>query len=543
MDATNTVVGVSAISRDIGALVRARQEVADREERIRLLLDSTAEAIYGIDLSGVCTFCNSACARLLGYESPAALIGKQMHQLIHHTRPDDTPYAPELSPIYDAMRHRQEAHVDNEVLWRADGTSFPAEYWSHPILRHNEVIGAVVTFLDVTERRRAEQEIQEGVRRREQFLAMLSHELRNPLAAILSATRLLAGASASDRACQEAAQVVIRQANHMARLLDDLLDVARITRGRIALRKEIVDLRDTARSAIEALGPLMAERETRLIVDITDEPVPILGDAARLQQIQANLLGNASKYSPRGAEVHFELRREDGHAVIRVTDSGRGIEPDVLPRIFDLFVQGDQTLSRPDGGLGIGLTLLRSLVELHRGTVHAHSDGVGRGSRFTVWLPLAQQAAADGGKPRRPPANTVVIVEDQADARRMMQFLLEAQGVRVFSAEHGAEGVALIERVRPDVALVDLGLPVMSGFELARRIRQNPNNNTTWLVALSGYGQDSDVQASLDAGFDEHVTKPPDPVRIDQILAGDPPPPRSSVDGADSDAAGGTTES
>ena len=522
-DSTMSVVGISGISRDITQLVRARQEIAEREERIRLLLDSTAEAIYGIDLSGVCIFCNSSCARLLGYESPAALVGKQMHPLIHHTKPDGTPSSPERSPIYEAMRRREGTHVDDEVIWRADGTSFPAEYWSHPILRNDEVIGAVVTFLDVTERRKAEQEILEGVQRREQFLAMLSHELRNPLAAILSATRVLEAASRADEACQEAGQVVTRQANHMSRLLDDLLDVARITRGRITLRNEVVDLRDTARSAIEALGPFMAERKTNLTVDMPDEPILVLGDGTRLQQVQANLLSNASKYSPEGAGVTFALARDGDEAVIRVWDNGQGIEPEMLPRIFDLFVQGEQSLARSQGGLGIGLTLLRSLVELHHGRVDAQSEGAGRGSTFTVTLPLAPvsairgNAAADAPRPVR----SVVLVEDQPDARRMMQLLLEAEGIQVHLAENGLEGARLIERARPDLAIVDLGLPVMSGYDLARRVRQNRQLAGVRLVALSGYGQDSDIQAALAAGFDEHLTKPPDPDRLDALLGRD----------------------
>ena len=522
LDQSNTIVGISGISRDITQLVRARQDISEREERIRLLLDSTAEAIYGIDLSGVCIFCNSACARILGYESPAMLIGKQMHPLIHHTKPDGSPNAPEQSPIFDAIRRREGTHVEHEVIWRADGTAFPAEYWSHPIFRHQDVIGAVVTFLDVTERRKAEQELQEGVRRREQFLAMLSHELRNPLAAILSATRLLEGAGWTDHASHEAGQVVTRQANHMSRLLDDLLDVARITRGHITLRTEPVDLRDTARSAIEALGPFLAEHETVLTVDISDEPLHVVGDMARLQQIQANLLSNASKYSPRGSHVCFELRRIGGEAMIRVTDQGRGIDRDMLPHIFDLFVQGHQTLARSEGGLGVGLTLLKSLVELHNGRVDAYSDGPGTGSVFTVWLPLATATSASAEADVRPynGVQTVVIVEDQDDARRMLQILLEIDGLRVFTAANGQAGVECIEREQPDLALVDLGLPVMSGYELARRIRQNPRNAHTRLVALSGYGQDSDIQASLEAGFDAHLTKPPDPARLDALLKG-----------------------
>jgi two-component system CheB/CheR fusion protein len=292
------------------------------------------------------------------------------------------------------------------------------------------------------------------------------------------------------------------------------------------LRSERVDLRETARSAIEALGPLMAERRTNLEVDISEEPVPVIGDPARLQQIQANLLGNASKYTQSGGHVRFELKRDGNDARIRVVDNGRGIEPDMLPRIFDLFVQGSQSIARSEGGLGIGLTLLRSLVELHNGRVEASSDGPGRGSAFTVWIPLADAttSVSDDAVASRPPVRTVALVEDQADARRMMQILLEAQGVHVETAENGVEGAALIERIRPDLALVDLGLPVMSGFDLARRIRDNTECSQTRLVALSGYGQDADVQAALEAGFDEHLTKPPDPARLEQLLNVEPPP-------------------
>lgn len=525
-DAAGVVTGASAISRDITALVRARQEIADREERIRLLLDSTAEAIYGIDLAGNCIFCNKSCARLLGYESPDSLVGKQMHPLVHHTGADGTALAPERSAIFEAMRRRGGIHVEDEVLWRADGTSFPAEYWSHPILKDGEVIGAVVTFLDISTRRENERDLQEAAQRREMFLAMLSHELRNPLAAILSATRLLQMETDLTSRCREASQVVERQAKHMARLLDDLLDVSRITHGRIVLRSELLDVRDTTRSTVEALGPLFAEHETSLVLDLPDAPIYVVGDPARLQQIQANLLSNASKYSPRGSEVRLEVRANGPQAMIRVSDHGRGIPPENLPKIFELFVQGDQSLDRASGGLGIGLSLLRELVELHNGRVEVQSDGADRGSCFTVWLPLAPESltcAASGQLPRAP-VTTVVLVEDQADARRMMQMLLESYGVTVHTAENGSQGVELIHRVRPELAIVDLGLPVKSGFELARDIRCDAALAGTRLVALSGYGQDSDVQAALDAGFDEHLTKPPDPERIEQLLTNAPLP-------------------
>jgi two-component system CheB/CheR fusion protein len=314
--------------------------------------------------------------------------------------------------------------------------------------------------------------------------------------------------------------VVERQAKHMTRLLDDLLDVSRITRGRIVLRNETIDLRETARSAIESLGPLMSEHDTHLTVDICPEEVLVDGDSARLQQVQANLLSNASKYTPRGGHVRFELRKEQGQAMIRVSDDGRGIEAELLPRIFDLFVQGNQSIARSEGGLGIGLTLLRNLVELHRGQVDVHSDGPGKGSVFTVWLPLSPEAERSAGSTSpRAAVNTIVLVEDQPDARRMMQLLLNAEGRVVYTAKNGLEGAEMIERLHPDLAIVDLGLPIMSGFDLARRIRGNAELAGTRLVALSGYGQDSDVQAALDAGFDEHLTKPPDPERLEQVLA------------------------
>ena len=249
--------------------------------------------------------------------------------------------------------------------------------------------------------------------------------------------------------------------------------------------------------------------------------MPIYGDPARLQQIQANLLSNASRYSDAGGEVRFSLSRDGEDAVIRVVDKGRGMEPALIPRIFDLFVQGPQTIARTDGGLGIGLTLLRSLVELHDGRVQAFSEGPGAGSTFEVRLPLAsRRAAATSARPAAAtPVRTLVLVEDQPDARRMMQLLLEADGREVFTADNGLAGAELIERVRPDMAIVDLGLPVMSGFDVARRLRANSVTRGIRLIAWSGYGQDADVQAALDAGFDDHITKPPDLDRLAEILA------------------------
>ncbi len=369
-ESTHTIVGISGISRDITQLVRARQEIAEREERIRLLLDSTAEAIYGIDLSGVCTFCNSACARLLGYDSPAALIGRQMHPLIHHSLADGSPSAPEQSPIFEAMRHREGTHVEDEVIWRADGSSFPAEYWSHPILRNGEVIGAVVTFLDVTDRRRAEKEVLDGVRRREQFLAMLSHELRNPLSAILNATRVLDNAEWTDNACHEAGQVVTRQANHMARLLDDLLDVARITRGRIVLRKESIDLRDTARLGDRGAA---ARRWPHAGSGCRPRSTTAWCRSSAIRRVSSRFRPTCSA-TPRstrcpgracGSSCAAPAPRRSSASPTPAAAS----TPTSFPASSTCSCRGTARIDRSDGGLGIGLTLLRSLVELHDGRV------------------------------------------------------------------------------------------------------------------------------------------------------------------------------
>lgn len=521
-DRDGCIVGASAIARDISALKRAQREVEAREAHIRLLLDSTAEAIYGIDPDGICTFCNPACARLLGYDSADDLIGRRMHALVHHSRADGNPYPEEECPIYSVLHTGEGTHSADEVLYRADGSCFPAEYWSYPIGRNGDFEGAVVTFLDITERKQATREIRLAAERREQFLAMLSHELRNPLAAVLSATRLIQAAPDDGAAQAKARQVIERQSKHMARLLDDLLDVSRITRGGIELRTEAVDLRESVQLAIEASTPLLDAREIDLRVDLPDDPLPVRGDRARLQQIVSNLLTNAARYSPVGTRVDLRARCDDERVELLVEDGGYGIAPELLPQIFDLFVQTEQGLDRSEGGLGVGLALVRKLVELHGGEVLAHSDGADRGSAFRVTLPR-HAPGLPTAEPSRPPAGTgrqrVVLVEDQADAREMLKAVLEAMGFEVFEASDGEQAIATIARVRPDVALVDIGLPVIDGFEVARRLRAKPELDDVLLVALTGYGTEDDIEAARAAGFGEHLTKPADPKQIEEIIA------------------------
>jgi two-component system CheB/CheR fusion protein len=369
-----------------------------------------------------------------------------------------------------------------------------------------------------------DEELRLATRHREQFLAMLSHELRNPLAAVLHATTILRLEAAPDDPSghgTRARRVVERQTRHMARLLDDLLDVARITSGKLELRERSCDLRDAIEGGVEALAPILAERSLELARELPAEPLPMRGDPTRLQQVVVSLLSNAVRHSDPGGRIELVVRRDHDDAIVSLRDHGTGIPPELLPRIFEPFVQSEQALDRPGGGLGVGLTLVRHIVELHGGSVWATSEGAGLGSELQVRLPLATRALPEAAE-REPIAALpcrIVIVEDQPDAREMMRLLLTTRGHDVVEAEDGVAGVDAIERVRPHAALVDIGLPTMSGYDVARRVRGNRALDSVTLVAVTGYGTHADVEAARDAGFDEHLTKPADTGRLESILA------------------------
>jgi len=520
-DEAGTVVGSRTVWRDISELTEARRVLQQSEAHISLLLKSAAEGIYGIDPNGDCTFCNPACAELLGYESAEEIIGRNMHELIHHKHADGSPYAIGDCRIYHAIRKGERNHVEDEVLWRRDGSCFPAEYWSYPIRQDGELVGAVVTFLDISERRAHITEMRQSVERRDQFLAMLSHELRTPLHATVNAVRVMERRPDDDANLARSRDVIKRQSLQMSHLLDDLLHVSRITQGRVELQRRPLALADAVEPAIEAVEAIIATRKQTLSVNVCDEPLFVKGDAARLQQIQVNLLNNASKYSPEGSPIELTVEKDGNEAVISVHDSGAGIAAQNLESIFDLFVQNDQTLDRSGGGMGIGLTLVRSLVELHGGTVRATSEGVGSGSTFEVRLPLIRA-------PRRrdnveiDAANTsltIVLVEDDDDSRQMLTSLLEMDGHAVHAAADGRSGLDEILNVQPDVALVDIGLPELDGYEIAGRVRDELGADNVIMFAITGYGQDSDRQQALDAGFDDHLVKPIDPDTLDLMIA------------------------
>jgi signal transduction histidine kinase len=366
---------------------------------------------------------------------------------------------------------------------------------------------------------RARTEAESANRAKDEFLAMLGHELRNPLAPLVTALELMR--MRGDDKFERERAVIGRQVQHLSRLVDDLLDVSRITRGKIELRRERITLFDVINKAVEQTSPLFDERRHHLAVNVPSDLL-IHGDATRLAQVFGNLLSNAAKYTPRGGRVEVTARGLPGELVcVTVRDDGIGIPPSILPHVFDLFVQAPQSSERPAGGLGLGLTIVRSLVELHSGTVSVASEGPGRGTEFTVVLPSAITPALATGAPSALPdikslaARRVLVVDDNEDAAMMLADMLDAYGHEIRTAFDGPSALRIADEFHPEVAVLDIGLPVMDGYELAQRLRATPELAEVRLIAVTGYGQESDRRRSLEAGFQAHLAKP---VQIDELV-------------------------
>ena len=370
---------------------------------------------------------------------------------------------------------------------------------------------------------------EEAQRRQAAFLAMAAHELRRPLAPIRSAAAMLGRLGADDGPSLVRLQAIIeRQVAHMARLVDDLLDLSRSSSGKLRLDRSVVDLRDVIGGAVEACRPAAERRRQRLIVVLPPSPLEVEGDPLRLAQVVGNLLANACKFTDSGGRVWLTVEEDGAQVVIRVRDTGIGVAAEDLPRLFDMFVQADTSLERSRDGLGIGLTLVKTLVEMHGGSVEARSEGPGRGSEFTIRLPLASPAlqvpaaraiaTAPVSVPRR-----VLIVDDSVDGAASLAMLLELAGHQTWQAHDGVEAVAAAGRIRPDVLLLDIGLPRMNGYEACRQIRQQPWGRALFIVALTGWGQEDDRLQSREAGFDAHMVKPVDHDQLLELLASRPP--------------------
>jgi CheY-like chemotaxis protein len=367
-------------------------------------------------------------------------------------------------------------------------------------------------------------ERERAVRQRDEFLAMLAHELRNPLAPIRYAAYLMGTQKGSGPLIDKCRVLIDKQARHITRLVDDLLDVSRLELGKIELRRQRADLSELAAAAVESCTPATTDQSHQVTLRTARQAVPVLVDPVRLEQAICNLVVNAAKFTPTGGSITVETGVEGGYGLVAVTDNGVGIRPDMLESIFDLFTQSDVTIDRSKGGLGIGLTLVKRLVEMHGGTVKALSEGIGKGSRFEARLPLATAQAGEERHQRihhETAPRRVLVAEDGADTREALGILLREWRHEVVFAADGPEAVRVARDARPDVALIDIGLPGFDGYAVARQIR---DEGSDWargvrLIALTGYGQASDRKRAMEAGFDLHLLKPVDPVELEEVLA------------------------
>jgi signal transduction histidine kinase/ActR/RegA family two-component response regulator len=426
--------------------------------------------------------------------------------------------------------------ANHAALVRRDGRVVPIEDSAAPILdAAGHLIGAVLVFQDVTEKRRAEEALRdqaealkEADRRKDEFLATLAHELRNPLAPLCNALGLLHKTDDDVKTFRRVRAMMERQLRQLVHLVDDLLDVSRISCGKIQLRKQNLDLADVVHSAVEIARPVIEAGEHELTVTLPVPPLPVEGDPTRLAQVLGNLLSNAAKYTPNGGRISLVAGQDSKRAVIRVRDNGLGIPREMLPSIFEMFTQVDKHLERAQGGLGIGLTLVRRLVEMHGGTVEAYSEGLGQGSEFVVRLPLQEEKsnsppqASCGDVEQTGVASAgrrILVVDDNVDATDSLALLLRLQGHEVRTAFDGPSALEVAEAFRPEVMLLDIGLPGMSGYDVARQLRRLPAHQKTILVAQTGWGQEEDRSLSKEAGFDAHLVKPVELAALQQLLA------------------------
>ena len=506
-------------------VARLNALLTERVDELQAVINASPIAIgVATDAQGEHIWGNEAFAALLGVSpdrniSPAGPGGDKLPFKIY--RNGSEAVATELPIQYSASHGVRVEGAEIEIV-REDGRRMTFLGNAAPLHRATgEVRGAVGVFVDVTERRIAERESEEASRRKDEFLATLAHELRNPLAPLRNAASIIRQRGKGDDRLQRASDVIERQIVHMTRLVDDLLDVARITRGLVALQKESVDLRALVWQAVELVRPLLDARKQQLRVELPLHRLPLYVDRVRLIQVVANVLSNATKYTPEHGSIVVSATEDGASVKLKVRDSGIGIPSDLLPRVFDVFVQGDRTLARTEGGLGIGLTLVKKIVELHGGSVEANSAGRGHGAEFVIALPLSETlriAKQSGAAPAAPGRQRILVVDDNPDVADTLCVLLGMIGHEVQAAYSGEQALDIAPRFQPTLAFFDIGLPGMDGYELARRFRTDRALQDVHLVALTGYGRSADRARSAEAGFELHVTKPFDPDRLEKLV-------------------------
>jgi PAS domain S-box-containing protein len=531
---------VAVLFQDVTEDARREQRLRESEERYRAFVANSTEGIWRMEFvppvdttlpqevqveallrSGRFAECNEVFARMYGLGSPAEVIGRGLDMMMDASHPQVREYL--LALVGSGYRAADVESLEHDrqgrPLWFSNSLS--------GVVEHGRLVRAWGTQRDITDRKQVEAALKDADRRKDEFLATLAHELRNPLAPIRSSAELMRLTAPHDALLQRHTDLIGRQVSHLARMIDDLMDVSRISLGKLELRLAPLDLRDVVHAAVENAQSALQAGRHELLIELPDEPVRLVGDEVRLVQVLLNLLTNAVRYSEDGKPIALSVAREDGHAVLRVRDQGMGIAADQLPRVFELFYQGRGEAA---GGLGIGLSLVQRLAGLHGGSVEARSEGLGQGSEFVVRLPLAQAAvAAEPAAPARaqpsaPQARRrVLIVDDNRDAADTLAEVMEMLGYEVGTAYDGAEGLARAEAMRPEAAVLDLGMPRLDGFGTCRALRETAWGRGMAVLALSGWGQAADMERAAEAGFDGHLVKPVAPdelvVAIEEALA------------------------
>jgi PAS domain S-box-containing protein len=510
----------------VRALLRVRRAegaLRESEERFRQMAENIDDVFWMLDpATDQLLYVSPAFGRLWGDEavSPATGSGHWAGRIYPE---DEAAVEAAYGALASGTPYEIEYRIvrpDGDIRWVGE-RAFTVRDARDRIYRLAGVVN------DISERKANDMVLRDADRRKDEFLAMLAHELRNPLAPIRNAIELLDPSRApSPQAFETMRTVIARQVRHLSRLVDDLLDVARITQGKITLRQENVSLATAIEAAIETVAPALTKKAHTLKTGMPDESLYVVGDGVRIAQILGNVLSNAVKYTPQGGEILLDVRESDDNVKITVRDNGVGMSAETIPLIFDLFVQSQNSLERSEGGLGIGLPLARTLVELHGGTIQAFSGGPGHGSEFIVCLPLSRpvQTAQPTDAPVTVPhgarqALRLLLVDDSVDAAMLLSMVLEADGYEVRVAHEGSEALEVAAQFKPEIVLLDLGLPGMDGFQLAREMRKRTDTADALLVAVTGYGQAADRLRSQEAGFDHHLVKPVAAEEIHRVIA------------------------
>jgi len=533
----NPVLGISLfiiVSLSIalfgGLIARAREriakqfdELARQREQLAATLRSIGDAVIVTDADGRVTSLNPVAEKLTGWGAAEAR-GQSLDNVFRIINEETR--EPAENPAARVLREGTVIGLANHTLLISkENEERPIDDSAAPVRdAEGRMAGVVLVFRDVTERRHRERQRREAERRKDEFLAVLAHELRNPLAPIASSLEILQLPNIDAKTATEARNVAERQLRHLTRLVDDLLDMSRIMRGKVELRRQRIELATVVARAIETARPLIEGERHQLTVSLPEEPVWLDADLVRLAQVVGNLLCNAAKYTEPGGKIALSAACEDGQVVLRVRDSGIGIAPEVLPRLFEMFMQVAPGARRSQGGLGIGLTLAKNLVEMHGGSIEAHSSGSAQGSEFVVRLPVIvcedEQQPAEGRDEQGAPGQQrrILVVDDNADAAQSLAMLLTLRGHEVQVALGGREALASARSSPPELVFLDIGMPEIDGYEVARQLRAQFDGDTMGLIAVTGWGTEQDRQRSKEAGFDFHLTKPVGLAAVEQVM-------------------------